>query len=94
MFLDVNLSMLSAPSLLIEMPKVPSSPSCILLPLSSCSTRHSHMSESTPFTVPRENTPLWSAMCLENFSSVHTSDTWFLAYALGVSSLLKGDCIM
>ena len=41
MFLDVNFSMLSVPSLLMEIPKVPSSPSWILLPLSSCSTRHS-----------------------------------------------------
>ena len=45
------------------------SPSWILLPLSSCSTRHSHISEITPFTVPREYTPLWSEMCLANFSS-------------------------
>ena len=91
MFLDENLSTLSAPSLLRVMPKVPSSPSWILLPLSSCSTRHSHMSERTPFTVPREKTPLWSAMCLANFSSVQISDIWFLACALGVSSFMKGE---
>ena len=81
MFLEVNFSIDSAPSQLMLTPNVPSSPSWMRLPLSSCSTRHSHMSASTPFTVPREYTPLWLAMCLLNFSSDHTSDTWFLAYA-------------
>ena len=53
MFFDVNVSQLSAPSLLMDSQKLPSSSSITFLPSSNCSTRHEHMSLSTPFTCPR-----------------------------------------
>ena len=86
MFFEVNFSKLSAGSQLIEIPNVPNSPSWILLPLSSCSTKHSHMSLNTPLTVPRLKTPLCEAMCLANFSNDQISFTWFFAYAFAPAS--------
>ena len=53
MLAEVNALRLSAPSELREIQKFPKSPSCTFLPSKSISTKHSHISEITPFTVPR-----------------------------------------
>ena len=53
MFLEVNFSQLSAPTLERETQKSPSSSSNTFLPSSSSSTRQLQVSESTPFTCPR-----------------------------------------
>lgn len=58
---------------------IPNSPNWTLLPISNCSTRQEQVSLTTPFTVPRVNTPLWSEMCFTKSSKVSTFLTWFLA---------------
>ena len=75
MLLSVNFFRSSAPSEPIEIQKLPNSASCTFLPSRSISTRHSHISAITPFTVPRVNTPLWSAMCLTNWLNGMISQT-------------------
>lgn len=74
MLFSVNFFRLSAPSEVREIQKLPNSASCTFLPSRSIFTRHSHMSEITPFTVPRVNTPLWSAMCFTKFPNEMISE--------------------
>lgn len=48
------------------------------------------MSEMTPFTVPREYTPLWFAMWRTNLLNVINSLIWGFAYAFSGADSLAG----